>query len=59
MGSVFGGKPKASTAAPKELEKDKQQAKKSRTQLFETEGGVLGAKLQDEDVRERRTLLGN
>lgn len=60
MGAIFGGKaPKASTAPVESLEKEKLTAKKARTSLFATEGGVLGAELQDEDIKERRSLLGN
>ena len=61
MGNVLGGgAPKASAAVPKALETDKKkEAKKARTSLFATEGGVLGSQVQDEDIRERRTLLGN
>ena len=60
MGSLFGGgAPKASTAPVENLEADKTKAKKARTSLFATEGGVLGAKLQDDDIKERRSLLGN
>jgi hypothetical protein len=54
-----GGSAPVKTSADTELKEEKKEAKKARSSLFATEGGVLGAKLQDEDVKERQSLLGN
>ena len=52
-------KPKASSAAADSVKQASRKAKKSRTALFETEGGVSGQELQPDQVTQRNTLLGN
>ena len=54
-----GDVPKVSTAPREDTEKAARKAKKSRTALFETEGGVAGQELSPEGVTQRNTLLGN
>lgn len=60
----FGDTPKVSSqaatqAATKETEEAKRTAKTGRSALYETEGGVTGSELTDEQVKRRNTLLGN
>lgn len=59
--SIFGGvdTPKASPVPVQDAEAAQRKAKKSRTALFETEGGVAGEELDPEGVKGRSTLLGN
>lgn len=56
----FGGDDaKVSSSAATETEEAKRTAKTSRSALYETEGGVAGSELTDEQVKRRNTLLGN
>lgn len=59
--AILGGgdKPKASTQPVENAEEAKRKANKSRSALFETEGGVAGQELDPEGVAQRKTLLGN
>ncbi|MCK5605245.1 hypothetical protein KAR91_25360 [Candidatus Pacearchaeota archaeon] len=51
--------PKVSSQAETAVEKASRKAKKSRTALFETEGGVAGEELEAGGVARRNSLLGN
>ena len=51
--------PKASRSGANSVQQAARKAKKSRTALFETEGGVSGQELQPDQVTQRNTLLGN
>lgn len=55
----FSDSPKVSLAASTETEEEKRKAKTGRSALYETEGGVAGSELTDEQVKRRNTLLGN
>jgi len=55
----FGDTPKVSSQAATETEEAKRTAKTGRSALYETEGGVTGSELTDEQVKRRNTLLGN
>ena len=60
--SIFGGsKPKASDgSAANEVTSADIQAKKSRTALLATQGGITGQELAPSEVQKRKeTLLGN
>jgi hypothetical protein len=58
--ALFGGAPKASTAAAVDVEEDKKKSKKSRSQLLSTQGGIVGEELNPDQVQNTRpTLLGN
>lgn len=59
--SILGGgdKPKTSTVSAEQTQAEARKAKKSRSALFETEGGVAGQELNPENVEKRKTLLGN
>ncbi len=51
--------PKASRQAGASVEEASRKAKKSRTALFETAGGVAGEELEVGGVTQRNSLLGN
>ena len=53
------GTPKASVAPVSDVKEASRKAKKTRTALFETEGGVAGEELQAGGVTQRNSLLGN
>jgi hypothetical protein len=59
--AILGGgdKPKASRAPVESAEAAARKAKRSRSALFETEGGVAGEELNPSGVERRNTLLGN
>ena len=57
--TLLGDSPKAQTTAPQDIEKSSKKARKARTALFETEGGVAGEELSAGGVTQRNTLLGN
>lgn len=52
-------KKKASRGAVGETEKEEKRSAAARARLLETEGGVLGQELGEEDVSRRQTLLRN
>lgn len=59
--AILGGGdvPKASTQSREDTKAASRKAKKSRSALFETEGGVAGEELSPDAVTKRPTLLGN
>jgi len=65
MGSLIkgllggGSAPKVSQKPAADTEAASRKAKRSRTALFETEGGVAGQELSPGGVTQRNTLLGN
>lgn len=61
VAGLLGGSksPKASTTASADTEEASRKAKKSRTALLETEGGVAGQELEAGAVTQRNSLLGN
>ncbi len=56
---LFKKAPKSSTQASASVEQASRKAKKSRTALFETAGGVAGEELEAGGVTQRNSLLGN
>lgn len=58
MGGFFGGGGKVESTAPVVTEEEKK-AKKVRSALYATEGGVQGQELAAGEVSKRNTLLGN
>lgn len=60
LGIFTGGeKPKVDPTPSQELGEAARKAKKSRTALIQTEGGVAGQELEPDQVKSRSTLLGN
>ncbi len=57
--AVLGGAPKTSGASAQQLTTDRKSAAASRTQLYGTEGGILGDELSTSEVKRRPTLFGN
>jgi len=53
----MGSSPKVRSAAPAEIEAKKRSSAQLRSQLLETEGGILGEEVGQ--VKKRDTLLGN
>jgi len=53
----MGGSPKVNSSAPAEIEEKKQSSAQLRSQLLETEGGILGEEVGE--VKKRDTILGN
>ena len=53
----MGGSPSVQSTAPEEIEKKKQSSAQLRSQLLETEGGILGEEVGE--VKKRDTIFGN
>lgn len=53
----MGGSPSVQSTAPAEVEEKKQSSAQLRTQLLETEGGILGEEV--DAVKKRDTIFGN
>jgi hypothetical protein len=51
--------PVTSTAPVEQVDEEKKKAKKLRSALLETPGGIVGAELQPGQVSQRDTLFGN
>jgi len=61
VASLFGGgsTPKVSTQPAQDTEAEQKKAKKARSALLATEGGVLGTELEGGQVSQRSTIFGN
>lgn len=62
LGGILGGgkEPKVDTKPAEELtDEEKEKARKARTALYGTEGGVSGSELAPGQVGTRDTLFGN
>lgn len=61
VASLFGGgsTPKVSTQPTTDTQAEQKTAKKARSALLATEGGVLGSELDTGQVSQRSTLFGN
>lgn len=61
ISSIFGGSsPKVQTvASEKPVVEDARKAKKARSALLETAGGVMGQEVQAGQTSTRQTLFGN
>jgi hypothetical protein len=59
--SLLGGgsKPKTDPAPIAATEEEKKKAKTARSQLLETEGGIIGSELTTGQTGGRSTLFGN
>ena len=54
-----GSKPKTDPAPIQDTEAEKKKAKTARSQLLETEGGIIGSELESGQTGGRSTLFGN
>lgn len=61
MGDLFGGgkSPEVQTSAVQDIEEEQKKAKKGRSALFATEGGILGQEVQAGQITKRDTIFGN
>ena len=57
--NTAAAEPIAVAPAVEEVKKAQDDTKKKRTNLFATEGGVVGQELMPNQVSKRQTLLGN